>query len=637
MCGIFGFISHKSDAVPEKDRLRETASLLQHRGPDARGFHVEPGVALVHTRLSLLDLTERGNQPFWDRESRYALIYNGEIYNFQELRAELAAEGAHFETSCDTEVLLDALLRWGPEKTLPKLEGMFTFALYDTREASLLVARDRYGIKPLFLVDCDSHFIFSSEIRALRPWMEFKPDIAAISSFLGGFSGPTAKGSFLEGVEYLDPGAYVMVKRRGTPERRRFFRLTDFVSREQTEDLQRLTDVQRIDRLDELLHKSVNAHLLADAPVGSLCSGGIDSSIIIAIAKRYHNNLAIFHANVVGKLSEFDAAAALARHLQLDIKSVDIRSNDFLERIPEAIDHYGLPFFPRPHSIPFRMVSQLAASHGVKALLSGEGADECFLGYTYLAPDIRGWMRPRGLVRGLRQLSNPIPAGADGLYAGLPYVGGLNPGVNADLITAMQNRFEVLEEAQDVRKNLHFPTGGKQRLGLLQSFDLMHYNLRSALLRNDIMGMTASIEGRFPFLDNNLVQTALNLPYNSKIRFSVTGRDPAHPFFVDKWIVRKVGERYLPKSLTYREKKPFWVDAYGEGRLRIKDEYFTDSFVARLFKLSRSETSYLVAQASHELRLKLLQLEVWAEVCLQGQHHEASVSRLKNNVTIAGD
>ncbi|MFL6513863.1 MAG: asparagine synthetase B family protein, partial [Chthoniobacterales bacterium] len=302
MCGIFGFISHKSEAIPEKDRLRETANLLQHRGPDARGFHVEPGVALVHTRLSLLDLTERGNQPFWDPQKRYALIYNGEIYNFKELRTELAAEGAPFETSCDTEVLLEALLRWGPDKTLPRLEGMFTFALYDTTEASLLVARDRYGIKPLFLVDCDSHFIFSSEIRALRPWMEFKPDAAAISSFLGGFSGPTAKGTFLDEVEYLDPGAFVIVKRRGTSERRRFFRLTDFVNREETEELARLTDAQRIDRVDELLHKSVNAHLLADAPVGSLCSGGIDSSIIIAIAKRYHNNLAIFHANVVGKL-----------------------------------------------------------------------------------------------------------------------------------------------------------------------------------------------------------------------------------------------------------------------------------------------------------------------------------------------
>src|SRR3954465_2924545 len=251
-------------------------------------------------------------------------------------------------------------------------------------------------------------------------------------------------------------------------------------------------------------------------------------------------------------------------------------------------------------------------------------------GHSDLAPAARVGAR-------LAILNNPIPAGSDDAYVGLPYVGGLNPRANADLITAMQNRFEVLEEAQDVRRNLRFPAGGKQRLGLLQSFDLMHYNLRSALLRNDIMGMTASIEGRFPFLDNNLVQTALNLPYNSKIRFSVSGRDPAHPLFVDKWVVRKVGERYLPKNLTDREKKPFWVDAYGEGRLRIKDEYFTDSFVARLFKLSRSETSYFVAQASHELRLKLLQLEVWAEVCLEGRHTEASVSRLKSNVTIAGD
>ncbi len=635
MCGIFGFVWHRSEAVPAEDRLLETATLIRHRGPDGHGIFAAPGVGLVHTRLSLIDLNERSNQPFWDRQHRYCLVYNGEIYNFQALRDQLAKSGVEFRTTCDTEVLLEALLKWGPEKTLPKLEGMFAFALYDTKEAVLLLARDRYGIKPLFLVDREDQFVFSSEIRALRPWIDFEPDIPSISSFLSGFSGPTLKGTFLKDVTYLQPGTFVTIKRGSRPEYRSFFRLTEFIDPAMTEELGRLSDARRIDRLDELLHASVKAHLLADAPVGSLCSGGIDSSIIIAIAKHYHNNLAIFHANVVGKLSEYDAAATLAKHLDLDIKSVDIRSQDFLERIPETIDHYGLPFYPRPHSIPFRMVSGLAAANGVKALLSGEGADECFLGYTYLAPDIRKWLRPLGFPRQLRRWLRARSNVKDSAYAGLIYVGGLNPHLNSDLILAMQNRFEVLQEARDVRRQLAFPKTGKQRLGLLQSFDLLHYNLRSALLRNDLMGMTASIEARFPFLDNNLVRAALNLPYNTKIRFSSSARDPGHPFFADKWLVRKVGERYLPESLTRREKKPFWVDAYGEGRLIIKNEYFANSFIQELFNLSSGETTYFVEQASHDLRVKLMQLEVWAEVCLRGYPHETSLNRLKKHVSIA--
>jgi asparagine synthase (glutamine-hydrolysing) len=634
MCGIFGFIRHSDIAIPSEARLGETARLLHHRGPDGHGIFSDPGVGLVHARLSLIDLNERSNQPFWDRQRRYCLVYNGEIYNFQKLRDQLAKGGIEFHTTCDTEVLLEALLHWGAEKTLPKLEGMFAFALFDRETQSLLLARDRYGIKPLFLVDAKDQFVFSSEIRAFRPWVEFKPDFPSISSFLSGYSGPTLRATFLQGVSYLEPGMFVTIRKGGRAEYRRFFDLTQFVEPGETERLGKLTDNQRIDRMDELLHESVKAHLLADAPVGALCSGGIDSSIIIAIAKHYHNNLAIFHANVVGKLSEYEAAAELARHLQLEINSVEIHSKDFLERIPEIIDHYGLPFYPRPHSIPFRMVSSLAASKGVKALLSGEGADECFLGYAYLAPDIRKMLRPRNALRALRRWIRGNPE-AESAYVGLPYVGGLNPRMTADLALAMQNRFEVLDEARDVRKKLSAVPKGKDRLGLLQSFDLFHYNLRSALLRNDFMGMMASIECRFPFLDNNLVRTGINSPYRDKIRFSPGSADPTHPWYSDKWIIRKVGERYLPKSLTEREKKPFWVDAYGQGRLKVNDGYFSNSFVEDTFHLSANEKAFLLENADHDLRVKLMQLEVWADVCLRGESQGASLNRLKNHVSIA--
>src|SRR2546425_3591775 len=176
MCGIFGFISHRSDLVPEKDRLRETAQLLRHRGPDEFGFHVEPGVALVHTRLSLLDLNPRSNQPFWDKDGLYCLVYNGEIYNFEELRNDLEKRNVQFRTTSDTEVLLEGIIHYGIHSFLPRLEGMFAFALYNKVDKSLVVVRDRFGIKPLYIYDTDDMFIFSSEIKAMQPYLNLEPD-----------------------------------------------------------------------------------------------------------------------------------------------------------------------------------------------------------------------------------------------------------------------------------------------------------------------------------------------------------------------------------------------------------------------------------------------------------------------------
>src|ERR1700736_6683992 len=180
MCGIFGVIRRSGDIVPDQARLDETARLLGHRGPDGHGTFSEPGIGLVHTRLSLLDLNERSNQPFWDREHRHCLVYNGEVYNFQALRDQLAKGGVEFRTTCDTEVVLEAMLHWGPDAALPRLEGMFAFALYDRQTKSLLLARDRFGIKPLFVYETPDELVFASEVMPMRPWVNLKPDLLSV-------------------------------------------------------------------------------------------------------------------------------------------------------------------------------------------------------------------------------------------------------------------------------------------------------------------------------------------------------------------------------------------------------------------------------------------------------------------------
>ena len=375
------------------------------------------------------DLNARSNQPFWDQQQRYCLVYNGEIYNFQALRTELEQQGIRFRTTSDTEVLLEWLIHSGAEATLPKLEGMFAFALYDRIEQTLLLARDSLGIKPLFIYDQDDAFVFASEICAMRPWIPFAPDQLSIASYLSGFSGPTKGYTFFEQVQSLEPGGIITIRRGERATYRRFFSLESFCDPAEMERLQQLKLSRLVDEVDARLHASVRSQLVADAPVGALCSGGVDSSLLMAIAAKYHNNLAVFHANVVGPLSEYEAATRLAKHLKLDLKTVDVLDQDFLDKMPEVIGHYGYPYYPcNPHSIPFFMVSQLVHNNQVKAILSGEGADECFLGYSWLAPSsLQKW---RHVLTGAPVAEDPPQAPLLGTIGGRRCAWGNLHGIN---------------------------------------------------------------------------------------------------------------------------------------------------------------------------------------------------------------
>ena len=635
MCGILGVIWHQTDAVPERARLALTARLLHHRGPDGSGCYTEPGVALVHARLSLLDLNERSNQPFWDRARRNVLVYNGEIYNFASLRDDLERDGVQFRTSSDTEVVLEALLHWGAEATLPRLEGMFAFGLYDTVAKSLLLARDRFGIKPLFVYDTPEMFAFSSEIGAMRPWITFEPDIPSISGFLYGFSGPTKGFSFFKHVRIIEPGAVVRVSRGGRAEHSRFFALGDFVDQAEMEHLAHCRPGDIVDRVDDLLNQSVKAQLIADAPVGALCSGGLDSSLIMAIAAKYHTNLAIFHANVIGPVSEYPAALHLAKHLGLDLQAIEVHDHDFIDSIPEVTQHFGHPFYSCPHSVPYLAVCQLVRQHNVKAVLSGEGSDECFLGYAYSLPDIRRHARVGALLRAAKRWIRPSSQPQPLRYRGPSYVNGGDAWSATGLVHALHNRFETVSETIEIRRAIGPESDAARFRGALPSLDLLGYNLRALLHRNDSMGMAASVEARFPFLDSRLVRLAVNMPYECKVRFSLAARDKAHYFLRDKWVIRKVAERYIPKELFQRDKKPFPINAYSERRMRIDPAYFDRSFITEIFELSRHQRAGLFERSPHWLKLKMLLLDVWAQVCLRGDPKEPVRNKLQEHISLS--
>lgn len=628
MCGIFGILAHRPTAAVDRPRLDLTACLLEHRGPDHHAVFADDRVGLVHTRLALVDLDARSNQPFWSRSGRHCLVFNGEIYNFRELREELEVDGVAFRTRSDTEVLLESIIHCGLDAMLPRLEGMFAFGLYDAHEGSLTLARDRFGIKPLYVYDQDDAFIFASEVRALQPWIRFEPDMLSISSYLHGFGGPTSGYSLYKNVTIVPPGTVVVIRPGRRACYRRFWRVQDFWQPEEVARLSALKPRQIVDEVEERLFESVRMQLLADAPVGVLCSGGLDSSVITAMASRIHNNLAIFHANVVGPMSELDAATAVARHLKLDLKAIEVLDQDTIDTLPEVMLHYGHPFTYHPNSVPFLMVSKLVRSHNVKAILSGEGADECYIGYPWLIFDLRefllGWpanvrtayqLLRRGFRRMLGDRRADVPDDEPEAVA-----------------RGLHNRFEADIDAEEIRADLQRKSGRRPTDQELVTLYQLGYHLRSLLHRNDALGMAASIEARFPFLDASLVRLAANIPYSTKVRFVPTALDKDHYFLRDKWVLRKVAARYLPRSLAQRKKRGFPIQVH--QRMRIKPEFFNDSFVGDVFALSPREVDFLFRHANQELRLKLLHLDVWARVCLNGAPLDEVRARLQKCVAL---
>jgi len=624
MCGIFGVLEHERDSEPDATKLKASAGLLAHRGPDHTGFFSAPGVGLAHTRLSLLDLSPRGNQPFWDKSQRYAIVYNGEIYNYRELREDLERKGVGFSTTCDTEVLLESIVHSGLEETLPRLEGMYAFAVFDKHEQSLTLVRDRFGIKPLFFFEDDRSFIFSSEIRAMLPWRRYGIDHLRASGFLldrGGFNGGF---TLLQGVKMVDPGAIVRVKPGERGHCSRFFSLSDLWDEDQQEEIKAWSPGAIVDRVESALLSAVKMQQFADAAVGALCSGGVDSSLSLAMATRFHDGIQVFHAHTPGKGSELNYAAAIAKHLNLELQTVDVSDQDHIDLIPDTILHRGNPFLDLPTSVPFLKLSRLVRSRGVKGVLTGEAADECFWGFAHMVPDPILFARHlpgRAYRLGVRSLRRLI--GSDTAT---------EEPTDGTFVSRMFTRFHTALEDDEIGRSIRKRSRGQVKPRDYRSLHELNRNLRSLLNRNDGCGMAASVESRFPFLDYELVKLAINIPTWRKVRFKASKLNPPHRFVVDKWILRQVADRYLPIALSRRPKVPWPSSAH--DRMDIPQQFFQNSFVRDLFGFSKRELDFLTAKASHRLKLKLLHLEIWGQLFLNGSPAEEQVDNLRNHISV---
>jgi asparagine synthase (glutamine-hydrolysing) len=547
------------------------ADTLRHRGPDAEGVYVEPesGLALGHRRLSILDLSAAGSQPMHSASGRHVLVYNGELYNFRELRKALEGEGASFRGGSDSEVLLAALEHWGVRAALERTNGMFAFALWDREARRLTLARDRLGKKPLYYAHCDGRFLFGSELKALRahPGFQAEVDPDALAFFLQ-YSYIPAPHTIFAGVHKLAAGHWLELElgeQGATPAApEAWWSLADVALAGAREPFAGTED-EAVDALEQALDTAVARRCVADVPLGALLSGGLDSAAVVASMSRH--GAGPVRTFTIGfeeaAQDESQAAAAVARHLGTEHETLFATPRDVLDVVPSLPALYDEPFADTSQ-LPTALVSRLARSR-VTVALSGDGGDEWLAGYDRYFRCLDRWRMLARVPAAFRR------AAAAGLEAAAP----LRFDVLADTLRATDVRDLF------VRANARLPdptrlVPGAGRLSTLFDPEARALELEdplawmmwldgagrlpeSILVKVDRASMAVGLEVRCPLLDPELVALCARFPTHWKVRDGTR-----------KWLLRRAAERRIPPALLAGPKRGFGVPiaAWLRGPLR---------------------------------------------------------------------
>jgi asparagine synthase (glutamine-hydrolysing) len=549
MCGICGIASPVG--APDADRLAAMSRALVHRGPDSGGEHFDGPIALAARRLSIIDL-EGGDQPIASEDGSCVVVQNGEIYNFPELRRELEREGHVFRTRCDTEIHLHLYERYGTEYPR-RLRGMFAVALWDAKRRRLVLARDRYGIKPLYYRHVGGELQFASELRAL-PRGEI--DLDALEAFLAFNSIPAPYSIFRE-TRKLPAGHVLVWTEDGDAHLERYARPGPV----KVEEMRGDDEAELIEELRARLRDSVRAHLLADVPVGVLLSGGVDSAVLAALAAQETSGP--LHTFTIGfEERSFDERADARRvaerygtnHHELLVKP------DPTLLLQTLADVFDEPFADSS-ALPTYLVSKLAAEH-VKVALSGEGGDELFGGYYTYAADLLA-DRFAGLARLARPFVERLPtstAKASFDYKAKRFVRaahlpplerhhGWKEIFSTDARTELTGRSAAFDPV-DVYRRRYRETEGSDGLSRLQDVDFGIYLVDDLLVKTDRASMAHSLEVRVPFLDSVVTNFAFALPTRHKIRG-----------LSKKVLLRKAAEPLLPREVVHGRKRGFSIPA----------------------------------------------------------------------------
>jgi asparagine synthase (glutamine-hydrolysing) len=560
MCGIFGFLGGYAPS-----NLDSMATALAHRGPDDRGLHVDPdaGLGLGQTRLSIIDLSPAGHQPMLDSSGRYVIVYNGEIYNYRELRDELVALGVQFRGHSDTEVVIEWYARTGPA-ILARLNGVFALAIWDKQARSLFLARDGLGVKPLYITESSQGFAFASELKALLPVLKQKTlDPVSLHRYLSYLWCP-GEGTPLKEVRQLHPGESMVVQRGQIVERTIWYELPARRPPALTLALDSIAG-----ETAQALRTAVHRQLVSDVPVGAFLSGGLDSSAIVAFAKERAPDIQCFSIELrggqdAGFADDLPYARRVAEHLHVPLNVVTVEADRMAPDIERMVWMLDEPLAdPAPLNVLY--ISELARSHGIKVLLSGAGGDDLFSGYRrHLALQherLWSWL-PAGVRASLAHATMRLDAGtalgrrAQRLFANVEASGDAR--IASYFAWASESRLRGLysdsfaQALGDTRADapmLEFLNGVPPQhgplarmLGLEQRFFLANHNL----LYTDRMSMAAGVEVRVPFLDLDLVEHAARIPANVKQRGGV-----------GKWALKRAMEPFLPKDVIYRPKTGF--------------------------------------------------------------------------------
>jgi asparagine synthase (glutamine-hydrolysing) len=576
MCGISGLWYSKS---MEGSGLREVGSAmgmaLEHRGPDAGGVWTDAacGLVLAHRRLSILDLTEAGSQPMRSSCGRFVLSYNGECYNFPELRSELAQRGTPFRGHSDTEVIVEGFSKWGVPETIRRLNGMFALAAWDVEKRKLLLARDRIGIKPLYYGGQEGMFWFGSELKSLRCVPGLRPAIShrALRQYFK-FGYIPAPDCIFEGFRKLSPGQILEMH---SPEPCQapvsYWPGHQHYSAGGPEMFSGEPE-QAVEELDSLLRKSVKQQMVSDVPLGAFLSGGIDSSTVVALMQAQSTRKV--KTFTIGfdeaGFNEADAARDIARHLGTDHTEYLLSPGEACGVLPTVIDAFDEPFADSSQ-IPTYVVSRLARSQ-VTVSLSGDGGDELFAGYGHYPlcdarlrrirrlPAAVRWatragigLLPENWWDALLKCASKAPDALNG-HKLRKYAAILGEPDRQKRYELMISRWFNPEDVL-VRRPEESPLAADFQLSdaldpvdMMALWDLNTYLPDDVLNKLDRTSMAVSLESRVPILDNDVVAFALRLPLSVKRRQNE-----------GKWILRQVLRRYLPESFIMGPKKGFSV------------------------------------------------------------------------------
>jgi asparagine synthase (glutamine-hydrolysing) len=576
MCGILGHLAFRPDARISEVQLKSLNQLLHHRGPDSQGIYLNDSIALGMTRLSIIDLPG-GNQPIFSDDSRYVIIFNGEIYNHNELRKDLLKKNYPIFSRSDTEVLLYSFIEYGPD-CLQKLNGMFAFAIWDNLKKEVFIARDRLGIKPLYYAFDNKRFMFASELTPIHQSGLFPLQLnyKAISDYLA-YWYICEPETIFKNIFQLSPGTYSIVK-DGEMRNTTYWKIPD----------EKEIDIgfnDACERILFILEDSIKLRMKVDVPIGTFLSGGIDSGLVTSIAaKNFNDRLKAFLIGFKEKsYSEIDMAHKTAQRHSVEIHST------IIERITPDMVNEVFTAFDEPLGnasfVPTYFLSKRAREH-VKVVLTGDGADELFGGYpTYQAPyyqKIYSWI-PGPAKKLINAGINSLPVShkrisldfrLKQLMKGIP-LSYQRAHYSWREVTSQSNQGKLFRKdiweglfPQDTfaKADLYFNKAKNLDLkNQLMFVDMNTYLLNDHLRKVDRMSMAHSLEARVPFLDHRMVELAMTLP--SKYKVSL---------FETKKILKSVAEKYLPKEVIYGKKKGLTSPIAGWIHKELKD-YINDN------------------------------------------------------------